>query len=110
MAILPHNLNLMDSEGLILGSGDADPINTRHEAAQLVFANGRAVEVDANGAQALRNVKPGVNVPLMLEGQLVGVIGGRHSTKEASLIRMTAEMLLSQRFVQSQRVERQQRI
>ena len=36
MAILPHNVNVMDSQGLILGSGEPERINTRHEGAQLV--------------------------------------------------------------------------
>jgi carbohydrate diacid regulator len=37
----------MDSQGLILGSGEPERINTRHEGAQLVLANGRVVEIDA---------------------------------------------------------------
>jgi sugar diacid utilization regulator len=40
MAILPYNVNVMDSQGLILGSGEPERINTRHEGAQLVLANG----------------------------------------------------------------------
>lgn len=31
MAILPCNVNVMDSQGLILGSGEPERINTRHE-------------------------------------------------------------------------------
>lgn len=46
MAILPYNVNVMDSQGLILGSGEPERINTRHEGAQLVLANGRVVEID----------------------------------------------------------------
>ena len=33
MAILPYNVNVMDSQGLILGSGEPERINTRHEGA-----------------------------------------------------------------------------
>ena len=50
MAILPYNVNVMDSQGLILGSGEPERINTRHEGAQLVLANGRVVEIDAQTA------------------------------------------------------------
>ncbi|MGE8047089.1 CdaR family transcriptional regulator [Pseudomonas monteilii] len=113
MAILPYNLNVMDSQGLIIGSGETERINTRHEGAQLVIANGRTVELDASSAQALRNVQPGVNVPLKLDGKLVGVLGitGDPVTVRtyASLVRMTAEMLLAQRLAESQRHWRQQR-
>ena len=66
MAILPYNVNVMDSQGLILGSGEAERINTRHEGAQLVLANGRIVELDNDAAKCLKGVQPGVNLPLML--------------------------------------------
>ena len=75
MAILPYNVNVMDSQGLILGSGEAERINTRHEGAQLVLANGRIVELDNDAAKCLKGVQPGVNLPLMLDGRLIGVLG-----------------------------------
>lgn len=58
MAILPCNVNVMDSQGLILGSGEAERINTRHEGAQLVLANGRIVELDVEAAKCLRACSP----------------------------------------------------
>ena len=54
MAILPYNVNVMDSQGLILGSGEPERVNTRHEGAQLVLANGRVVEIDAQTAIHLK--------------------------------------------------------
>ena len=39
MAILPHNINVMDAQGMIIGSGDPSRLHTRHEGAQLVLAN-----------------------------------------------------------------------
>ncbi|MBD1589880.1 sugar diacid recognition domain-containing protein [Pseudomonas typographi] len=113
MAILPHNVNVMDSQGLILGSGEPERINTRHEGAQWVLANGRVVELDANAARRLKNVQPGVNLPLLLEQRLVGVLGitGAPDTVRtyAALVRMTAEMLLAQRSQQAQQQWRRQR-
>ena len=50
MAILPHNINVMDAQGMIIGSGDPARLHTRHEGAQLVLANRRVVEIDEQAA------------------------------------------------------------
>lgn len=113
MAILPCNVNVMDSQGLILGSGEAERINTRHEGAQLVLANGRIVELDVEAAKCLKGVQPGVNLPLMLDGRLIGVLGLTGDPQQlrtyAELVRMTAEMLLAQRHLQVEQQWRRQR-
>ncbi len=67
MAILPYNVNVMDYLGIIIGSGDAERLCTRHEGAQRVLANRQVVEIDSLAASQLGGVKPGVNLPLMLD-------------------------------------------
>lgn len=113
MAILPCNVNVMDSQGLILGSGEPERINTRHEGAQLVLANGRIVELDGEAAKCLKGVQPGVNLPLMLDGRLIGVLGLTGEPQQlrtfGELVRMTAEMLLAQRHLQVEKQWRRQR-
>lgn len=113
MAILPYNVNVMDSQGLILGSGEPERINTRHEGAQLVLANGRVVEIDAQAAQCLKGVQPGINLPLLLDQRLIGVLGltGQPESLRtyAELVRMTAEMLVAQRHQQVEQQWRHQR-
>lgn len=113
MAILPCNVNVMDSQGLILGSGEPERINTRHEGAQLVLANGRIVELDVEAAKCLKGVQPGVNLPLMLDGRLIGVLGLTGDPQQlrtyGELVRMTAEMLLAQRHLQVEQQWRRQR-
>ncbi|HBM65100.1 MAG TPA: CdaR family transcriptional regulator [Pseudomonas sp.] len=113
MAILPCNVNVMDSQGLILGSGEPERINTRHEGAQLVLANGRIVELDSDAAKCLKGVQPGVNLPLMLDGRLMGVLGLTGDPQQVrtygELVRMTAEMLLAQRNLQADQQWRRQR-
>ncbi|CDF94439.1 MULTISPECIES: sugar diacid recognition domain-containing protein [unclassified Pseudomonas] len=113
MAILPYNVNVMDNQGLILGSGERERINTRHEGAQLVLANGRVVEIDAHTALQLKGVQPGINLPLMLDQRLIGVLGITGEPEQlrtyAQLVRMTAEMLLGQRNQQAEQQWRRQR-
>ena len=114
MAILPCNVNVMDSQGLILGSGEAGRINTRHEGAQQVLATQRVVLIDAQSASGLKGVQPGINVPLMHDGRLIGVLGltGDPQALEtyAQLLRMTAEMLVAQRQREDERQWRKLRI
>ena len=57
MAILPHNINVMDAQGMIIGSGDPSRLHTRHEGAQLVLANRRVVEIDEQAAACLRETE-----------------------------------------------------
>ena len=107
MAILPHNINVMDAQGMIIGSGDPLRIHTRHEGAQLVLANRRVVEIDEQAAACLRGVRPGVNLPLFHAERLIGVLGitGEPDTVRpyAELVRMAAEMLVEQRQLQAER-------
>ena len=107
MAILPHNINVMDAQGMIIGSGDPARLHTRHEGAQLVLANRRVVEIDRQAAACLRGVRPGVNLPLMHSDQLIGVLGITGDPEVvrpyAELVRMAAEMLVEHRVLQSER-------
>ncbi|MCF5708082.1 CdaR family transcriptional regulator [Pseudomonas syringae] len=113
MAILPYNVNVMDYLGIIIGSGDPERLCTRHEGAQRVLANGRVVEIDSQAALQLGGVKPGVNLPLMLDHKLVGVLGITGEPDEVrvygELVKMTAEMLMEHRRQQVDRQWRQQR-
>ncbi|MGN2436471.1 sugar diacid recognition domain-containing protein [Pseudomonas syringae] len=114
MAILPCNVNVMDSQGLILGSGEAGRINTRHEGAQQVLATQRTVAIDTSSASTLKGVQPGINVPLMHDGRLIGVLGLTGEPQAlatyARLLRMTAEMLVVQRHREDERQWRKLRI
>lgn len=113
MAILPCNVNVMDYLGIIIGSGEAERLYTRHEGAQLVLANSRVVEINSHTAKQLNGVRPGVNLPLMLDQKLVGVLGITGEPDQvrvyAELVRMTAEMLMEHRRQQADQQWRHQR-
>lgn len=113
MAILPCNVNVMDSQGLILGSGEPGRIDSRHEGAQLVLSNRRVVEIDSHSALCLKGVQPGINLPLVHDDQLIGVLGLTGEPQAlrtyAELLRMTAEMLVAQKQREAERQWRKQR-
>jgi len=98
--IINYNVNVMDASGVIVGSGEPSRIGQLHEGAQQVILQGRSIEVDESMVDHLRGARPGINLPLRLEGQIVGVIGITGIPAEVrnygQILRMTAEMMLEQ--------------
>lgn len=100
MRIIDTNINVMDARGRIIGSGDQERVGELHEGALLVLSQGRVVDIDDAVARHLHGVRQGINLPLRLEGEIVGVIGltGAPQTlrQYGELVCMTAEMMLEQ--------------
>lgn len=100
MRIIPFNINVMDAKGVILASANPDRIGELHAGALLALAKKRTVEIDAAAAKNLHGAKPGVNLPLMVKGQVCGAVGLSGAPDEVrqfgELVRLTAEMILEQ--------------
>jgi len=100
MQIIPFNVNVMDERGAILGSGDESRVGQLHDGALLALAQRRAVEIDEATAEKLHGVKPGVNLPLKVNGAIVGVVGVTGAPAEVrqfgELVCLAAEMILEQ--------------
>ncbi|HBV40851.1 MAG TPA: carbohydrate diacid regulon transcriptional regulator CdaR, partial [Erwinia sp.] len=100
MKIIDSNVNVMDARGRIIGSGDRERIGEMHEGALLALSQARIVDIDEAVARHLHGVRPGINLPMRIDGEIVGVIG---LTGEPEFLRhygelvcMTAEMMLEQ--------------
>lgn len=105
MSIIGNNINVMNHAGTIIASGDEKRIGELHDGALLAIKHGDTVEVTLSDASNLKGVKPGINLLLKEQGDVVGVIGitGDPNTLRnyAALVKMTAEMILEQaRLVQ----------
>ncbi|MDC8758281.1 sugar diacid recognition domain-containing protein [Janthinobacterium fluminis] len=100
MKIIPFNVNVMDANGTILASGDPSRIGELHAGALLALAKKLTVEVDAATAKNLHGARPGVNLPLTINGKLCGAIGLSGAPERVrqfgELVRLTAEMILEQ--------------
>lgn len=99
-SVVGRNVNVMDAQGLILASADADRVRRQHEGALMAVQRDSPVTIDAAEARMLRGAQPGVNMPLHHGGSVVGVIGISGDPDEvlvlADLIRVTAELILEQ--------------
>lgn len=100
MKIIDCNVNVMNSRGEIIGSGDLERIGELHEGAMLAISQKRVVTIDNPTAKKLKGVKPGVNFPLKLNEKIVGVIGVTGEPQKiiqfAKLVCMSAEMMMEQ--------------
>ncbi|QKO37967.1 XRE family transcriptional regulator [Serratia marcescens] len=100
MGIISHSVNVMDSNGVIIASGNPQRLFQRHEGAVLALAENRVVEIDRVTAEHLKGVRPGINLPFSFRNQRVGVIGISGEPAEvrayAELVKMAAEMMVEQ--------------
>ncbi|WP_280641930.1 sugar diacid recognition domain-containing protein [Gallibacterium genomosp. 3] len=98
MDIINCNINIMDAKGRIIASGDLNRVGEIHDGALLALSQGRTVDIDKAVIHSLHGVRPGINLPLKLDGKIIGVIGltgDPTSLKEfGKLVCMTAEMML----------------
>lgn len=100
MTIIKHSVNVMDEHGIIIASGDPHRLRQRHEGAVLALTENRIIEIDAASARQLRGVRPGINLPVVFDNRVVGVVGISGEPEQvrayAELVRMAAEMILEQ--------------
>ena len=90
MHILHQNINVMNADGVIIGSGERKRIGQKHDGARLVLSSGDSVEIDQETSRRLKGVRPGINLPICFHEQVVGVIG---ITGEPGDIRHHAELV-----------------
>ncbi|MET7927404.1 sugar diacid recognition domain-containing protein [Streptomyces sp. NPDC005349] len=62
-------------DGVVLGSGEPGRVGTVHEASLQVLRTLEPAEHTAAQARALSGVKPGISLPLVLDGEAVGTVG-----------------------------------
>ncbi|WP_425059926.1 Carbohydrate diacid regulator [Sporomusa carbonis] len=101
--IVQQNINIMDSAGKIIGSGQKNRINTCHQGAIDVLQSSECIEIYPTDLDRYPGAQPGVNCPIILEGQIVGVVGVSGYPDEvrdtAKLVKMVAELILERELL-----------
>lgn len=104
MDVIPYNVNIMNSEGVIVGSGDRNRIGKLHEGALMAINSGSLIAVH----EVQGGAKPGINMPIYFNNEIMGVIGisGEPNivTQFASIVKVTAELLISQEYLFNERI------
>ncbi|WP_077306424.1 CdaR family transcriptional regulator [Terribacillus halophilus] len=113
MKILNQNINVMNDEGIIIGSGDKERINQFHAGALVVLEQGESVEIDDASVGSMEGARSGINLPIQFRNQIVGVVGITGEPAQirnyAELVKMAAELVLEQ-SVLLERVQWRQRL
>ncbi|MBP2635767.1 MAG: transcriptional regulator, CdaR [Firmicutes bacterium] len=98
MPLVHQNINIMDNSGLIIASGNKDRLNTCHQGAVEVIRSSREVEVFPENLERFPGALPGLNWPIILGSQIVGVVGiSGHPDlvrNTAQIVKMVTELLL----------------
>ena len=96
--ITGHNINIMDAAGVIFASTDPERIGQRHLGACQVLEQGlpRLVVQEDDGRPG--GARRGINLPIQLDGQTVGVIGITGAPQEVeslgSVIKRMTEIMV----------------
>ena len=95
---ISHNINVMDEHGTIIACLDPARIGTLHRGAQRVIAEKRGVLVTSHGRGSAD--RPGANEPLVVDGELCGVVGVTGDPREvaplARVVALTVQLLVAQ--------------
>ncbi len=96
--LINMNVNVMDSEGIIIASSDITEIGIFHEGAILAINRKDIVVVKENDLGTLQDTKEGVSIPIYIRGILSGVIGIEGKYDEiityGKLLKMNLELYL----------------
>jgi carbohydrate diacid regulator len=112
--ILGCNVLITDADARVIGSGDPARIGTIHEASVAVLESGVAASHDAKQAAALVGVLPGITMPIVLGGAVVGTVGitgpPAQVVQLGRLVQRQTEILLRESQFQRSRLLRANRL
>jgi carbohydrate diacid regulator len=107
MERLHRNINMMDTDGRIIASGDRSRLGERHEGAVEAIRTGKPLLINDSNKEAWKGSQCGINIPVLFHQQIVGVIGITGQPAEVSelgeLVKMATELMLNQAFLLSQK-------
>mgnify|MGYP003587639162 CR=1 FL=1 len=75
MCLVQRNINIMNREGIIIATGHSHRHHTFHKGAKDVLDTGNMVEIYPSELSLYPGALQGVNLPIVFEEQIVGVVG-----------------------------------
>lgn len=100
-SVIDYDLNIMDENGIIISSTDPERIGCFHEGALLIIKN-QLNRLQVNYDNEYEGCREGANVPLIVDHEIIGVLGitgqAEETSKYTSIIKKTAEILLKDYF------------
>ena len=101
--LVHQNINLMDKQGYIIASNDPDRIGHFHHGAYRIIRDSLPeLYVDQDMVSRLPGLRQGINLPILVDGEPVGVIGITGSYEEVihygQIVQRMAAILVKERI------------
>jgi carbohydrate diacid regulator len=106
-----YNVIITDTEGMVIGSGDTSRVGSFHEASIEVMRTRESAWHNPEEARALRGVRPGITLPLVIGDEAVGTVGITGSPRQVRrfglVVRRQTEILLEESALVRSRLMRE---
>lgn len=106
MSLVNRNVNIMNREGVIIATGHPHRRNTFHKGAKDVIETGIVIEIYPDQLDQYPGALQGINLPIVLEEQVVGVIGVFGVPDEVrdtgKLVKTITELILERELLQEE--------
>lgn len=104
-------MNIMDSNAIIIASSDPNRVGDFHEAAYQIISQ-KLEELVVYHNQQYKGTIPGTNLPLIIDGEIIGVVGitGPHEIARnyGKVIKRMTEILLKSRAEENRKLMHRQ--
>lgn len=101
---LHRNVNIMNTDGIIIATMDKSRLGSIHQGAIEVLATQKTLVIHEN--QKWEGAQPGINLPIVFMNKIIGVIGITGDPIElgniGELVKMTTELMIRQNYMDSQ--------
>jgi len=114
MSVIDYNINIMNEEGVIVGSGDKNRINRVHKGALEALSLKREKIIYLNDSNRNSENKPGVNLPIEFNQEVIGAVGITGDPaivyQLSQLVKITVEALIKQQYLDEKLLYRKNNI
>lgn len=104
--LIKHNVNIFNVDGVIVGSSDLSRLGEYHSFAHSVI-KGEIKDYKVYGTNQ-ENVKPGINLPILSHGKVIGAVGITGNPDEvqifSEILKMSLEQLIEQKLAEDKRM------
>ena len=101
-----RTINIMDMEGIIIASTEHERIGTLHTGARKVAQTGENLAISKEDVPLYPGAKEGYNMPLVVQGQMIGVIGMYGEPEDVMDLAMLLKVYASRYFELEETVTR----
>ena len=106
MHLVHRNVNIMNRDGIIIATGHPHRRHTFHKGAKDVIETGMVIEIYPEQLDSFPGALQGINLPIVFEEQVVGVVGVFGQPEEVRdtgrLVKAITELILERELLQEE--------